>query len=46
MRGWLAELALILIAAGLFAAATSLVLSAIWPALAALLRRLAPEPRA
>ena len=47
MRGWLAELALILLAGAVFAAATSVAFSAAWPALAAWLRRLAaPAPRA
>jgi hypothetical protein len=42
MRGWLAELALFLLAWTLFAAACSAALSLAWPALAAGLRRLAP----
>jgi Zn-dependent protease with chaperone function len=46
VSGWLAELALILLAWGVFAAATSAALSLGWPALAAALRRLEPTARA
>ena len=46
MRGWLAELSLILLAGGLYAALTSTAVSLAWPALVAWLRRLEPAPRA
>src|SRR5262249_51971334 len=46
MSGWLAELALILLAWGLFAVISSAALSLGWPALRAVFRRCAPVPRA
>jgi Zn-dependent protease with chaperone function len=46
VRGWVAELALILLAGGVFASATAAALSLSWPLLLRALRRLAPAPRA
>jgi Zn-dependent protease with chaperone function len=46
VSGWLAELALILLAWGVFASAASAALSLGWPALAAALPRLEPTARA